>query len=86
VFPGIGLGAVAAKARLIPEAFFLTAARTLASLVSDEDLAAGSLYPRLRDIRQVSLAIATKVAEEARALGLTRGASPLDIEGYIYDP
>jgi malate dehydrogenase (oxaloacetate-decarboxylating)(NADP+) len=86
VFPGIGLGAVAARARRIPEAFFLTAARTLASLVSDEDLAAGSLYPRLRDIRQVSLAIATKVAEEARALGLTRGASPLDIEGYIYDP
>ncbi len=43
VFPGIGLGAVAARARRIPEAFFLTAARTLASLVSDEDLGAGSL-------------------------------------------
>ena len=86
VFPGIGLGAVVARARRIPEAFFLTAARTLASLVSDEDLGAGSLYPRLRDIRQVSLAIATKVAEEACALGLARRARPLDIEGYVYDP
>src|SRR6185503_15128302 len=86
VFPGIGLGAVAARARRIPEAFFLTAARTLASLVSDADLAAGSLYPRLRDIRQVSLAIATKVADEAHALGLARRARPLDIEGYVYDP
>jgi malate dehydrogenase (oxaloacetate-decarboxylating)(NADP+) len=86
VFPGIGLGVVAALARRIPEAFFLTAARTLASLVSDADLAAGSLYPRLRDIRQVSLAIATKVAEQAHALGLARRARPLDIEGYVYDP
>ena len=68
------------------EAFFLTAARTLASLVSDQDLDAGSLYPRLRDIRQVSLAIATKVAEQAHALGLARRARPLDIEGYVYDP
>ncbi len=86
VFPGIGLGAVAARARRIPEAFFLTAARTLASLVSDEDLGAGSLYPRLRDIRQVSLAIATKVAEQAHALGLGRRARPPDIERYMYDP
>ncbi len=86
VFPGIGLGAVAARAQRIPEAFFLTAARTLASLVSEEDLAAGSLYPRLRDIRQVSLAIATKVAEQAHALGLARRARPFDIEGYVYDP
>jgi malate dehydrogenase (oxaloacetate-decarboxylating)(NADP+) len=86
VFPGIGLGAVAARARRIPEALFLTAARTLASLVSDEDLGAGSLYPRLRDIRQVSLAIATKVAEQAHALGLGRRARPADIERYMYDP
>jgi malate dehydrogenase (oxaloacetate-decarboxylating)(NADP+) len=86
VFPGIGLGVVAALARRIPEAFFLTAARTLASLVSDEDLAAGSLYPRLRDIRQVSLAIATKVAEQAHALGLARRARPTDIDSYVYHP
>lgn len=86
VFPGIGLGVVAALARRIPEAFFLTAARTLASLVSDADLAAGSLYPRLRDIRQVSLAIATRVAEQAHALGLARRAPPLDIESYVYQP
>jgi malic enzyme len=44
------------------------------------------LYPRLRDIRQVSLAIATKVAEQAHALGLARRAPPLDIEGYVYEP
>jgi malic enzyme len=43
VFPGIGLGVVAALARRIPEAFFLTAARTLAS-------SATRILPRVRCI------------------------------------
>jgi malate dehydrogenase (oxaloacetate-decarboxylating)(NADP+) len=51
VFPGIGLGVVVSRARRIPEGFFLTAARTLARLVTAQDLQRGSLYPPLRDIR-----------------------------------
>jgi malate dehydrogenase (oxaloacetate-decarboxylating)(NADP+) len=90
VFPGIGLGAIAAQARNIPDALFLTAARTLAGLASDADLAAGSLYPRLRDIRDVSLEIATAVAVQAHTLGLARRARPADIRsdiaGYRYEP
>ncbi len=90
VFPGIGLGAVVAGARHIPEAFFLTAARTVAGMVSSADLEAGALYPRLRDIRQVSLAIATALVEQAHALGLARRARPADvkaeIERYVYEP
>ena len=63
VFPGIGLGVVVSQARTIPDALFLTAARTLAGLVGEGDLKAGALYPRLRDIRKISLTIATAVAE-----------------------
>ena len=90
VFPGIGLGAVSARARAIPEDFFLTAARTLAALVSEEDLRAGALYPRLKDIRQVSVAIAVALAEQAYDAGLARRPRPADIgadiESYVYDP
>jgi malate dehydrogenase (oxaloacetate-decarboxylating)(NADP+) len=90
VFPGIGLGAVACRARSLPDELFLTAARTLASLVQQHDLDEGALYPRLRDIRKISLAIATAVATRAHAMGLARDKLPKNvrraIQSMMYTP
>jgi len=90
VFPGIGLGAIACGMRTISDETFLTAAHTLADMVSTADLAAGSVYPPLTDIRKVSLAIAVAVAERAWAQGVARDARPDDPEsllaGMMYDP
>jgi malate dehydrogenase (oxaloacetate-decarboxylating)(NADP+) len=90
VFPGIGLGAVVCGARVIPDDFFLTAARTLAGLVKKTDLERGSLYPPLRDIRRISLAIAVSVAEKAYELKLARVKCPRNvrstIEDFMYEP
>jgi len=90
VFPGIGLGAVACRARRIPDELFLDAARTLAGLVSAADLDRGSLYPPLRDIRRISLAVAVGVAEAAYAMGLARTKRPRKLEtairGAMYEP
>jgi malate dehydrogenase (oxaloacetate-decarboxylating)(NADP+) len=90
VFPGIGLGAVTCEARVIPDDFFLAAARTLAKLVSKADLDRGSLYPRLRDIRKISLAIAVSVAEKAHALRLARAGRPRNLKAALrtamYEP
>jgi malate dehydrogenase (oxaloacetate-decarboxylating)(NADP+) len=90
VFPGIGLGAVACRARTLPDALFLQAARTLAGLVDEESLRAGSLYPPLKDIREISLAIATAVATKAHALNLARARRPRDVRKHIaalmYEP
>ena len=90
VFPGIGLGAVACRARSIPDEFFLAAAGVLAGLVEEKDIARGSLYPPLSDLRKISLAIAVKVAEKAHELGLARSERPRDmkksISEYMYDP
>jgi malate dehydrogenase (oxaloacetate-decarboxylating)(NADP+) len=90
VFPGIGLGAVVCRARVIPDAFFLAAARTLAGLVEKTDLQRGSLYPPLRDIRRISLAIAVSVAETAYDLKLARAKRPRNlrktIERFMYEP
>jgi malate dehydrogenase (oxaloacetate-decarboxylating)(NADP+) len=90
VFPGIGLGAVACLARTIPDDFFLAAARTLAGLVKTPDLDRGSLYPPLRDIRKISLAIAVSVARKAYELKLARARRPRNlraaIERVMYQP
>jgi malate dehydrogenase (oxaloacetate-decarboxylating)(NADP+) len=83
VFPGIGLGAIACRARTLPDELFLAAARTLASLVRPSHLAKGSLYPPLQDIRKISLAIATKVATHAYSLGLAREPRPSDVRASI---
>jgi malate dehydrogenase (oxaloacetate-decarboxylating)(NADP+) len=76
VFPGIGLGAIACRARTLPDELFLEAARTLADLVEPADLEQAALYPPLAEIREISLAIATRVAERAWELGLARRRRP----------
>jgi len=90
VFPGVGLGAIACRATRIPDAFFLAAARTLAGLVTPRDLERGSLYPPLRDIRSLSLEIATAVARTAYDLKLARAKRPKNLKGAIakmmYEP
>ena len=90
VFPVIGLGAVACRARTLPDELFLEAARTLASLVRRKDLDQGALYPPLRDIRKISLAIAVSIATRAYTMNLTRQPRPRNIhrsvEALMYRP
>jgi len=85
VFPGIGLGAVACRARTLPDELFLAAARRLAGLVRETDLARGSLYPPLKEIRSISLAIAVSVVTRAHELGLARGRKPRNVRQSIAD-
>lgn len=90
IFPGIGLGVLAAEATLITDAMFLTAAKTLAQSVNQEELSSGSVYPVLTRIREVSLEIAVAVAEEAYQQGLAGNDRPDNLRDFIentmYDP
>jgi malate dehydrogenase (oxaloacetate-decarboxylating) len=74
IFPGIGLGALVAGARRVVDSMFTVAADSLATFVDEADLAEGALYPPLRELRDVTTAIATEVAVEA---GKTGVAAPL---------
>jgi malate dehydrogenase (oxaloacetate-decarboxylating)(NADP+) len=83
IFPGVGMGALATEAREVTDAMFLAAARTLAGMVSKDDLALGRVYPPLARIREVSRRIATEVATVAHESGLARVARPADIDADI---
>ena len=90
IFPGVGLGVVAVRARRVTDGMFMAAAKTLASLVTEDDLTQGRIYPSLKRIREVSAAIGTAVAEEAYKLGLARVAEPENLPAFIkakmYEP
>jgi malate dehydrogenase (oxaloacetate-decarboxylating)(NADP+) len=83
IFPGVGLGAVACKARRITNDMFLTAAKTLAALVTPADLQQGSVYPSLRKIKAISTLIAMAVAEAAYEKKLAAASKPIDLKAFI---
>jgi len=90
IFPGVGLGAIASGTRLVTDEMFMAAAHTLAQLVSEADIAQGSLYPALPRIREVSAHIGAAVADVAYRSGLATGQAPKDLLAYVqsqmYDP
>ncbi|MBA2380820.1 MAG: NAD-dependent malic enzyme [Chloroflexi bacterium] len=83
VFPGLGLGAIVAEARTMPDRLFLVAARTLADQVADERLAIGALYPAVDRLRHVTWTIALAVARAARDGGLAGIGPDVDLEAAV---
>ena len=83
IFPGVGLGVVAAEATRVTDEMFSAAARTLASLVGPADLEVGRIYPALSRLREVSLEIATTVATVAWNRGLTRKPRPPNVREEV---
>jgi len=85
IFPGMGLGVIMANATKIPDELFLTAAKTLSEMVSDKNIEEGAIYPRLNEIRIISLEIALAVAENAFDLGIARNKRPKNLKQTIID-
>lgn len=90
IFPGVGLGVVTVRASRVTDEMFMAAARTLATRVSEQDLAQGSLYPPLNRVREVSAHIAAAVAEVAFSRGLAGIERPADMHelmrSQMYEP
>jgi len=71
VFPGLALGIVASRARRVSDAMIMTAAQTLATLSPVETDRRANLLPPLAQSRRLSRIIATAVARQAIAEGLS---------------
>jgi malate dehydrogenase (oxaloacetate-decarboxylating)(NADP+) len=83
IFPGVGLGVVCTGARRVTDAMFIKAARALASLIRESELAEGRVYPALSRIHEVSHAIAVAVAEEVYTQKLNSRSHPDDLSGFL---
>lgn len=90
IFPGVGLGAIAAGSTRIDNDDMYVAAKALSECVSQEQLERGCLYPPLAEIRRVSAHIAAAVAEAAHEKGHATLPRPENLRQYVedimYDP
>ncbi|EFN55561.1 hypothetical protein CHLNCDRAFT_35453 [Chlorella variabilis] len=65
IFPGVGFGAVMAKASTVTDEMFVAASQALADCVTEEQLQAKQMYPNIKDLREVSAKVAAAVAQAA---------------------
>jgi malate dehydrogenase (oxaloacetate-decarboxylating) len=83
VYPGIGLGAIATRARYISDRMFLAAARVIADLSPARHERDANLLPALVDLRQTSLDVAVAVAKQAIAEGFAAPLPPEELAATV---
>ncbi len=90
IFPGLGMGALLARATRVTDGMITAAAQALASEVTSEELESGSLFPAVSRLRQVSKTVAAAVVRQARDEGVGRDigdeAIPQTVEAATWEP
>jgi malate dehydrogenase (oxaloacetate-decarboxylating) len=90
IFPGMGLGILAAGARRVSDAMFMVAGKAVAGMSPAATDNRGRLLPPISRLREVSIAVAKAVARQAQADGLAEpcDGSLLDkrIEDCVWEP
>ncbi len=85
IFPGMGLGLIAVKARRVTDKMFMVAAKALADTSPTKHHLQANLLAPLSEIRKVSLQVAIAVAKEAIAANLATANQINDLEKHIQD-
>ena len=90
VYPGIGLGAIAVRARRISDGMFLAAANTIAAQSPTRRDPDANLLPPLIEIRklsfQVALAVALQAQKEGCADALSEEQTAAAIKARMWEP
>ena len=83
IFPGFGLGVLAANARRITDSMFMAAARALTELSPARHDRNGRLLPPVSELRAVALSIAEAVARQAQKDGVAPAIEGDDLAARI---
>jgi malate dehydrogenase (oxaloacetate-decarboxylating) len=83
IFPGVGLGVLAVRARRVSDDMFAAAAKALASVSPAARGPRENLLPPVQDLRSVAVTVAAAVARQARAEGLCEPFDDRALEGLI---
>jgi len=82
IFPGLGLGVIATRARRVTDGMLLAAARAVADL-ADTSTPGAPLLPMVADLRETSVAVAAAVARAAETDGVASAALDADLAGQL---
>ena len=83
IFPGIGLGVIAAKAERVTDTMLMAAARALSDCSPVAQTGKGAVLPSFKDIRDVSTRIAVAVAKQAITDGVAKPHEQESLEARI---
>lgn len=90
IFPGLGLGIIASKAKRVTDAMILAAAKELARLVPTATDKTAKLLPSIADARKLSRSIAAAVGRQAMRDGEAQvgdeASLEREIEANIWEP
>ena len=75
IFPGLGYGAILAKATEITEAMVTSAAMALADYTAAHHAGSGLIYPPVTEMREVAAHVAARVIAQAFADGVARSTT-----------
>ncbi|KAI5461236.1 hypothetical protein BGZ63DRAFT_355810 [Mariannaea sp. PMI_226] len=71
VFPGLGLGAILAKASRVTDEMVYISAAALAESLNADEIQKGLIYPRIERVRDASVVVAREVMKAARRGGVS---------------
>lgn len=83
IFPGVGLGVLASRAKRVTNEMFLAAARALSEFSPARQNPAASLYPDIEQVRAVSRSVALAVGLTAVQTGVAQQTAPEELRQRI---
>ncbi len=90
IFPGVGFSAIVGKLQTIDDSVFTTAAYALADAVSESDLSLNAIYPKISDLKKISIKVATEclknIIKTNPDVGLKEENLPKMIESLMWKP